>query len=214
MAKNITWYLLCCVSFCLPLANSVANTVTLDFDDPFLAPGQFFLDGELVLNEPVQLGTIGASGAVDILNPGSGYTGGVVNGTNYLHSSIYSMVFLQAATGESFDLLSLSIGEYSSYSSTPSVEITGYLENGSEISSIINLDGLFDGLGGIDDFQLVQFDVGWKGLTRVEFDDSAYSLDDIQIFMTPVPIPGALFLFMNGLLGMLFLRFFSKKQRV
>ena len=186
----------------LVLSTSVnADIVSIDFEDPILT-GQYFLDGDLVTNSPVQIGTTGSNGAADIIAPPASYTTGPNNGSAYLHSSIYSSIYIQAHQSDSFDLISLDLGEYSSYASNSSVTITGFKINGNQISTTLQLDSLFDGLGGINDFQLIALDASWSNLTRVEFDNSAYSLDNIQLDLKPVPVPAAVWLFGSGLIGL------------
>ncbi len=189
-------------------SGSIADIVSLDFEDPLLA-GQYFLDGELVANTPVQIGTTGSNGAADIIDPPSSYTSGPNNGSAYLHSSIYSSIYIQASQTDFFSLISLDLGEYSSYASNDSVTITGFKNSGNQITTTFQLDSLFDGLGGINDFQLITLNSSWSGLTRVEFDNSAYSLDNIQLDINPVPIPAAFWLFVSGVLGIIG---FSKRK--
>ena len=179
-----------------------ASIVTMDFGEPSLV-GQYFLDGELVTNTPVQIGTLGSNGAADIIAPPVSYTSGPINGSAYLHSSIYSSIFIQANQSDIFSLISFDLGEYSSYSSNDSVTITGYKNSGTQITETFQLDSLFDGLGGINDFQSITLDANWNNLTRVEFDSSAYSLDNIQLDINQVPVPTAVWLFGSGLLGLI-----------
>jgi hypothetical protein len=186
----------------LVLSTSVnAGVVTLDFDDSSLA-NQYFLDGELVTNTPVQVGTVGINGAADIINPPASYTSGPSNGSAYLHSSIYSSIFLQANGTDTFNLLSLELGEYSSYAAPATVNITGFINGGGQVSTHISMDGIFDGLGGVSDFQFATFGSNWSNLTRVEFDSNAYSLDNIQLDINSVPVPAAVWLFGSGILGL------------
>lgn len=193
-------------------SNSIANVITIGFEEPSLS-GQYYLDGELVLTSPVNIGTLGINGAADIIAPPASYTSGPNNGSAYLHSSNYSSIFFQANQNDIFSLLSFDLGEYSSYTNNDSVSITGYKNSGGQITASFQLDGLFDGLGGFNDFQLVTLDTNWSNLTRVEFDSSAYSLDNIQIELNPVPVPAALWLFISGVMGLLsFSKTHSKKM--
>lgn len=192
---------------------SIAVPVTLDFEAPSLA-GQYFLDGELFIDNTVQVGTTGANGAVSILNPGAAYSTGPVNGSAYVQSSVGSSVYIAATGNDVFTLLALDLGEYSQYANTSSVTITGFKQDGSQVSGSLPLDNIFDGLGGAADFQAYQFDASWSGLTRVEFDSSAYSLDNIQLNIAAVPLPAAVWLFASGAIGLLALRKNSQKTRL
>ena len=66
----------------------------INFENPSLA-GQYFLDGEYLTENAIQIGTIGVNGAFYILTPPGSYISGPNNGSAYLHSSIYSSIFLQ-----------------------------------------------------------------------------------------------------------------------
>ena len=192
--------------------NSLANVITIDFEDPSLV-GQYYLDGELVSITPIQIGTLGSNGAADIIAPPFSYTSGPNEGSSYLHSSTFSSIFIQANQSDFFSLVSLDIGEYSSYVSNDSVTITGFKSSGDQVSTTFQLDEVFDGIGGINDFQLITLDANWTNLTRVELDSSAYSLDNIQIDLNPIPVPAALWLFISGSIGLLsFSKIHSKKM--
>ena len=187
-----------------------AAIVNIGFGEPALA-GQYFLDGELVTSDPVQIGTTGLNGAADIITPPANYASGPNEGSAYLHSSIYSSIFIQANGTGVFNLMNLELGEYSSFSLNSTVAITGYLNDGGQVTTTLSLDGIFDGLGGTNDFQLFTFDSSWNNLTRVEFDSTAYSLDNIQLDVNPVPVPAAVWLFGSGLIG---LAGFARRKKV
>lgn len=182
-----------------------AGLVTLDFEAPSIV-GRYFLDGELFIDDSVQAGTTGVNGAASIINPPASYTTGPNNGSAYVQSSVDSSIFIDSAGYGVFSLLSLDLGEYSQYANTVSVTITGFKQGGGQVSDILQLDNLFDGLNGMADFQRLQFDSDWSGLTRVEFDSGAYSLDNIQLNLAAVPVPAAIWLFASGLVGILGLR--------
>ena len=194
--------------FTLNTSSCLAKIISINFEDPALV-GTYYLDGELVLNTPVQIGTTGINGAADILAPPTNYTSGPNDGNAYLHSSVFSSIFIQASQNDLFNLVTLELGEYSSYTSNGAVTITGFKNNGNQITTTLQLDGFFDGLGGINDFQLITLDTNWSNLTRVEFDNSAYSLDNIQLDINPVPIPAAFWLFGSGVIGLIG---FSKRK--
>jgi len=193
----------CACAITLVLSTSVnASVVSLNFEDPSIL-NKYYLDGELIATTPVQIGTSGTGGAADIIAPPASYTSGPNNGSAYLHSSSYSSIFLQANGIDVFNLLSLDLGEYSSYSVNGSVTITGFINGGGQVSTTLSIDDVFDGLGGVNDFQLITFDPSWRNLTRVELDNAAYSLDNIQLDMNPVPVPAAVWLFGSGLFGLI-----------
>ena len=99
--------------FAVNASNCFANVVSIDFEDPALV-GTYYLDGELVLNTPVQIGTKGINGAADIIAPPTSYTSGPNEGSAYLHSSTFSAIFIQAMQSDFFNLVTLELGEYSS----------------------------------------------------------------------------------------------------
>ena len=179
-----------------------AGLVTLDFEDPTIID-QYFLDGNLFINNSVKVGTTGINGAVSILNPTASYSTGPNNGSAYVQSSVSSSVFIESAGNNVFSLLSLDLGEYSQYANTVSVKIIGFKQSGGQVSDNLQLDNVFDGLDGVADFQRLQFDTGWSGLTRIELDSGAYSLDNIELNLTAVPVPAATWLLASGLLGLL-----------
>jgi len=113
-----------------------------------------------------------------------------------------------------FDFLNFDLGEYSQYNPTSQVTLTGQRNTGETLQTILTLDGIFDGIGGVNDFQNITLGSNWTDLTSVSFSSEAYSLDnlvmDVKSTIQEVPEPQSLVLFSLGLFGMRLLR---KKQK-
>jgi len=89
------------------------------------------------------------------------------------------------------------------------VYITANRLIGGPLSMLVTLDGIRDGAGGADDFQLVTFN-GWTGLTDVTFTGrnaagafGDYSIDNIVVDGVPVPEPASLTLLVLGSLSLI-----------
>ena len=186
------------------LASSASAMMhVIDFNDPLLEAA-FFLDGEIVIDQPVQVVSVGVNGAAQVINPPASFTSGPHSGSAYLQSTLFAGVHLLAGDSETFDLTSIAIGEFSSFVSLAPVLVTGYAGNTIKVTHEISLDGNFDGPGGVPDFQTVLFDNQWTGLTQVTFDDGAYSLDDIEVRTetTIIPLPATWLLLVFGMSGL------------
>jgi len=191
-----------------------ASIITIDFNDPTKI-GSYYLDGQIAYSsDELNLGTTGAWGALIISSPPSNYQGGPNNGTPYLQSSMFSSVFIETTGNMTFDFLNFDLGEYSQYNPTSQVTLTGQRKTGEILQTILTLDGIFDGIGGVNDFQNITLGSNWTDLTSVSFSSEAYSLDnlvmDVKSTVQEVPEPQSLVLFSLGLFGMRLLR---KKQK-
>jgi hypothetical protein len=79
------------------------------------------------------------------------------------------------------------------------VSITGNVFGGGLLNMLVTLDGIRDGAGGVDDFQIVNL-VGWTNLTSVVFTGvnalgafGDYSIDNIVVDSVPEPVSFLLF---------------------
>ncbi len=99
----------------------------------------------------------------------------------------YPSVTLTSSDGTPFTLQSMDIGEVVASLAASEVEITGILNDGSEVSTLIVLDGITDGIGAAVDFETIIFDTSWTGLTSVKFQAinssgvGVFGLDNIVI---------------------------------
>lgn len=91
------------------------------------------------------------------------------------------------------------------------VTITGNLFGGGTITQIVNLDGIHDDTGGVNDFQFVSLQ--WTNLTSVVFQatagtgDRGFSLDDITVNnAVPTPEPATLLMWGTAGLGLIAVR--------
>jgi hypothetical protein len=107
-----------------------------------------------------------------------------------------------------FDMAELWIPgqEVSGYPNATDVLVQGQYAGGGSISQTFSLDGIADGLGGVDDFQAVVMGAGWTNLESVIFNgvqgglgDFGFSIDNISAQSMHMPAPGAALL---GLIGL------------
>jgi hypothetical protein len=111
-----------------------------------------------------------------------------------------------------FSLNSVDIAEFFIEPSTQLL-VTGQYSNGGTVSMSLVPDGVFDGIGGLPDFQTFTFDESWSDLVSVTFDSisvsgthQGWAMDNIVLNETrSVPEPSALLLIGSGLLGLAFM---------
>ncbi len=107
------------------------------------------------------------------------------NGTIHLAVTHFANPWLQRFDGGIFDLIGLDIAEYSEFANwNRSVTITGCFEDGSTVNTTLPLDRVFDGFGGIKDFQ--HYSLNWTGLVRLNFDTTGFSMDNIEVVTPPM----------------------------
>ena len=109
-----------------------------------------------------------------------------------------------------FDLGSIDLSEYSTVFIAPkTVTFTGYYSSGATISQSFTTDGLFDSVGGINDFETFTFGSGFSNLSYVETSTNIFAMDNLEI-NAAVPLPGALYIFITGFIGLI--GFMSKRK--
>jgi len=109
--------------------------------------------------------------------------------------------------GEVFSLSSIDLAEWFSAPSTD-ILITGNYASGGNTSKNIQLDQVWDGLGGDPDFETFTFDNTWANLSSVIFDSvgdgngahQGWAIDNITINTQTVSEPSILWIMLSGLL--------------
>lgn len=188
-----------CVS-CLLIASQSFAAVTLDFDAPSVPFQQGYGEGDLYSEDGFQFGTVNAPGHVGAMirfNPPAQNVVVPDNGSIHLGISMFTTPYLQREDGGVFNLNSLSVGEYSQFAANASqLNISGTLAGGGSVSAVLSIDGIFDGAGGLDDFQ--SYDLNWENLVRVDFNSELVSIDNLQVEAIPEPVTVAFLLCAMG----------------
>ena len=133
-------------------------------------------------------------------NAASDPRGYATNGTRTLLTR--NLVITHGA-GAPFDLISFDLGEQSSdeYTPDPHVWVVGTKQSGGTVITDFTADGLFDGPGGIADFETLFPGDEFSDLASVQITDLSsenFFLDNISM----VPEPGTAALLMLGLTGL------------
>lgn len=138
----------------------------------------------------------------------------VSSGSNYLSaeaaSSLGKSVTMTHAGGSLFNLIGLEVAELwlpgEPLNDFSDVIITGNQSGGGILSTSITLDGIRDGVGGVDDFQWAA--IGWTNLISVTITGANstgafgdYSIDNINVSLVPEPETYALLLAGLGIVG-------------
>lgn len=138
----------------------------------------------------------------------------VSSGSNFLTAEdafdLGKPVTMTHAGGSLFNLIGLDVGELwlpgESFNDFSDVILTGNQFGGGVLSTTIHLDGIRDGVGGVNDFQSVA--IGWTNLVSVTItgmdssgDFGDYSIDSISVSLVPEPETYALLLAGLGVVG-------------
>jgi len=140
------------------------------------------------------------------------------NGTNYLLTAWWKdkvPLTMTPNTTSTFSLQSFNAAEYhmnpSTHYAAEVIQVTGYLFGGGEVVTSYALDGLNDGSGPNDDFQNFILPASFTNLISVEFlgnphtdanDYRGFSVDNINVESTPVPIPATMLMLGSGLIAL------------
>lgn len=135
----------------------------------------------------------------------------VSSGSNYLASEVAS-VTMTNASGSLFNLIGLEVAELwlpsESFNNFSDVILTGDQFGGGILSTSFHLDGIRDGVGGVNDFEWAA--IGWTNLVSVSitgmnssgaFGD--YSIDSISVSPVPEPQTNAMLAAGLGLMSLL-----------
>lgn len=162
-----------------------AQTVQITFDDaPPLAPGAQFFTNQYteagLLFKP--LGDVSTTDGL-IRNPG-GLADFPDDGSAYLQTvGVRSLEFF-AMDGNSFDLTSVDLAEYSTFFAFPkTVTFIGFKKRGRTVEKTFTTDGIISGTEPLADFETFKFDSHWKDvmLVRVQPDFYSFSLDNVVV---------------------------------
>ncbi len=184
-------------------ALSSATMITFDDDPPAFqqayGEGSIYEEGDYFLSttsdHPVD------SGSIIRFNPDTQSGSVPHNGSIHMGATYFSNPWLQRSDNGAFDLISLEIAEYSEFVQPPvPLNITGLTTEGQVLSANLFIDNIFDGAGGVNDFQF--FSLNWSNLVRLDFNDTGFSFDNIHVNSPSVPEPSTIALLGFGLAGL------------
>ena len=123
------------------------------------------------------------------------------NGTHFLGLDAFGgpTTMISAVGGGPFGFNSIDVGEWSFGGGTlwaRHVVVTGNLFGGGTVSRTLDLNGIFDGPGGVADFQTFAFDASWTNLSSVVLQGTGgdpgnyFGIDNVVV--NAVPEPGTL----------------------
>jgi len=131
-----------------------------------------------------------------------GRTGGGINGfpensTSFTHAAFGDSLAVTSFNGQPFGVVSVDLAEYSTLFQTPLVMlIIGYKADGSTVNAQFITDGIIDGTSPLADFQTFYFDAQFADVTRIEFPNFGWSMDNLVF--SQVPEPGTIALLIAG----------------
>jgi hypothetical protein len=115
--------------------------------------------------------------------------------SGYLEIKYPGSFRIEMANTSLFNLEAVDLSEYSILFIAPkSITFTGYYADLTSVSQTFVTDGLFDSIGGIDDFETFQFDPAFINLLYVESSTITFSMDNLVI----IPEPATLSLILLG----------------
>lgn len=189
------------------------SAAIINFEDIALAPGGETLQasatsGGFLFTSPSnhihranQAGSFADSGSTNLMI----HDNGGQNANNAL---------TMANGGSAFSISSVSLAEGFVNFGAALVHVVGNLSGGGTVTVDFTLDGIIDGVGGVNDFQTFNFGGGWTDLVSVTFsgvggtaNEHAFAVDDINVnAAVNVPEPAMLGLMALGLAGLGFTR--------
>lgn len=175
----------------LQLNTSQASIITFD-PPPIIGGGR--MESSYLENNILFTGTFAHYSSLvegSASNDSSGLMKILFNGSMRIETSDSSL----------FRLSSVDLSEYSDvYIQPTSVTFTGYYSDGSSTSQTFVTDGIFDSIGGADDFETFNFSSSFANLEYVDVNSVIFAMDNLSI--QAVPLPAAGWLFASGLLGL------------
>lgn len=189
--------------FCLP---TLAQALVIDFED--------------VPHEPVNaVGDLVSGGFLFDLATDHyhvldhTYLGGPANGTTWFavdDNNGNNPVTMSVTGGGVFSLSSLDLAEWFSEPSTE-ILVIGNFSGGGSVSTSLIMDQVWDGVGGVADFETFVFNSSWTNLSSVVFDSTGagngphqgWAIDNIDVSAHPIPGPSTISVLSAGLLSLL-----------
>jgi hypothetical protein len=158
------------------------NTPAVAFQDGY-GQGRPYVEGDYCMST---VNTPGNYGSIIRFNPLTQNALVPNNGTVHMGVTLFANPWLQKTDGGPFNLIGLDLAEYSEYTNwVNSVSMVGYRQDGSTLTATLAIDRIFDGYGGVNDFQ--HYNLNWKNLIRVEFHSTCFSMDNIEVLAVPEP---------------------------
>jgi hypothetical protein len=181
----------------LTFVSFTATAATMDFDSNACSSNSCFNDGGLSITGSYAHVTMTSTSAIN----SSGYS---------IRSAYSSYIDIDSATGGSFSLFSVDLGEYSTLQEgrRESITFIGIKLNGTEVSQTFQIDGL---MNGSNDFQNFLFSSDFTRLQSAHIERTynegfsgyitpLFSMDNLQYSV--VPVPGAVWLLGSGLMAL------------
>jgi hypothetical protein len=130
-------------------------------------------------------------------------SGSASNDSSGIMKLLYgSSMRIEMANSSLFSLNSIDLSEYSDVFIQPkTITFTGYYSGGGFTTQSFLTDGLFDSVGGIDDFETFIFSSSFNNLEYVDVNTVVFAMDNLSV--QAVPLPGAAYLLLSGLVGLL-----------
>ncbi|MBC8164654.1 MAG: PEP-CTERM sorting domain-containing protein [Bryobacteraceae bacterium] len=186
------------LSLLLAIAPS-AGAVTLDFEG---IGGSAFNAGESFIEDGLRVTSTGFF-IIGTQNGGCSPVCGT-NGTTTLDipNNNVSAIFTPVVPGLTFDLLSLEAGEGIVNQIVGTVQLTGTLQGGGTVQTILTLDLVNDGPGGINDYQSFSTPATFVNLTRLEITGvnfANFGVDNLELGLNAVPEPSSFVLTVSAI---------------
>jgi hypothetical protein len=176
--------------------SGVANILVNAATNPPLEPGEFLIGfnpaslpfGSRMISNWVESGFF-FSTPDRMAHSDGGLSHRPDNGSAYLSfSSNQKPLTFRNTAGNLFSLLSMDLAEYSTVFPTPkNITVTGYKADNSPVTTVVQIDGVIDGPGGVADFQTFTFGSEFSQLDRVEVFPDIYSLDNVRVLVEGAP---------------------------
>ena len=200
---------------------SVSHATTIDFE---LAPTHPS-GGEFIGNPYLEDGYAVSTDYVGLFAFEDGWqsNAGSSNGTNtamVYGELLKTNLHIERSDGGEFTIHSIDLGEFRNSNDSrflqyaQDVTVVGIQAGGDGYATTFQLDGIADGIGGVEDYETLSFGSQWTNLLYVEFyfsrpgqipglNTNTVEISFDNIVVSAVPIPSAVWLFGSGLIGLI-----------